>query len=606
MKRIVLFLLFALLLVGCGNQPQTLSELKSEYVTIDDSIRVHYKLWNESDDSDAKAVCFVHGFGCDMNTWEKQFEAFRDDKGLQLVFIDLPGYGQSDKPHVEYTLDFFAHAIDKVLNKNNIKDAVFVGHSLGTPVCRQTLLGTDHKGALVDVDGVYCFYDGTETPEYVEAVIQFGHAFDGNNCREVITGFVSSLAGKETPQEINDYAMSVMPETPQYVASSTMQHLIEKRWWPNRQIILPAMVICTQNSGLDTDNKQKMERLYPNLDYTELTTCGHFIHMEQPEMFNDKLKAFIASQMPNKQADEVNILFEIRPEVNYVNLYTLAGLGISDEEYTAKYGHTLPKAAVDTLQKYKDYLTFGQGEGGMLSGTFFFMVSAETFANADSLQKVMDKYQEMTKSYNSPDEIMNVANAIAQVYVDNYDNYLKNVYPQAKKDMEERQNQLSQHMKDHSFVKDWERVTGYTWNRGDYHWLLYRAGAKGPSYNNLNENTNTVYFNQYLDYQLAMFSHEFGIFLMQDRIDPIVEEMKEYVRTLKSTKDLTYVPWSAFESMACWYNCKIAGGETEDYRNFSNADVKTFCQIFDRLSATGIKDPAELYRKGIMEYLNEQ
>ena len=606
MKRIVLFLLFALLLVGCGNQPQTLSELKSEYVTIDDSIRVHYKLWNESDDSDAKAVCLVHGFGCDMNTWEKQFEAFRDDKGLQLVFIDLPGYGQSDKPHVEYTLDFFAHAIDKVLNKNNIKDAVFVGHSLGTPVCRQTLLGTDHKGALVDVDGVYCFYDGTETPEYVEAVIQFGHAFDGDNCREVITGFVSSLAGKETPQEINDYAMSVMPETPQYVASSTMQHLIEKRWWPNRQIILPAMVICTQNSGLDTDNKQKMERLYPNLDYTELTTCGHFIHMEQPEMFNDKLKAFIASQMPNKQADEVNILFEIRPEVNYVNLYTLAGLGISDEEYTAKYGHTLPKAAVDTLQKYKDYLTFGQGEGGMLSGTFFFMVSAETFANADSLQKVMDKYQEMTKSYNSPDEIMNVANAIAQVYVDNYDNYLKNVYPQAKKDMEERQNQLSQHMKDHSFVKDWERVTGYTWNRGDYHWLLYRAGAKGPSYNNLNENTNTVYFNQYLDYQLAMFSHEFGIFLMQDSIDPIVDEMKEYVRTLKSTKDLTYVPWSAFESMACWYNCKIAGGETEDYRNFSNADVKTFCQIFDRLSATGIKDPAELYRKGIMEYLNEQ
>ena len=100
-----------------------------------------------------------------------------------------------------------------------------------------------------------------------------------------------------------------------------------------------------------------------------------------------------------------------------------------------KYGHTLPKAAVDTLQKYKDYLTFGQGEGGMLAGTFFFMVSAETFANADSLQKVMGKYQEMAKVYNSPADIMNIANTIAKVYVDNYDNYLKEVYPQAKKDM---------------------------------------------------------------------------------------------------------------------------------------------------------------------------
>ena len=312
-----------------------------------------------------------------------------------------------------------------------------------------------------------------------------------------------------------------------------------------------------------------------------------------------------------RQVGDVQILFEIRPEVNYVtHLYTLAGLGFSDEEYVAKYGDTLPKAAVDTLQKYRDYLTFGQGEGGMLAGTFFFMVSAESFANADSLQKVMDKYQDMAKSQNSPDEIMNVANAIAEVYVDNYDNYLQNVYPQAKKDLEERRKQLTQQMQEKSFVRDWERLTGYIWHRGDYHWLLYRAGKNGPSYNNLNENTNTVYYNQYLDYQLAMFSHEFGIFLMQDSIDPVVEEMKEHIRSLDKTKmstnsqnDLTYVPWCAFESLACWYNCRIAGQETEDYRNFGEADVKTFCQIYDRLSASGITNPAELYRRGVMEYL---
>ena len=196
-------------------------------------------------------------------------------------------------PGAEGTFDFFAHAIDEVLNANNIKDAVFVGHSLGTPVCRHTLMTTDHSGALVDVDGVYCFYDGTETPEYIEAINQFGHAFDGPDCREVITGFVLSLAGKDTPQWITDYAMSVMPETPQYVASSTMQHLVERQWWHNTQLTLPVMVICTQNSGLGPDNEQKMQALYPALDYTELNTCGHFIHMEQAEMFNEKLKEFI-------------------------------------------------------------------------------------------------------------------------------------------------------------------------------------------------------------------------------------------------------------------------------------------------------------------------
>jgi pimeloyl-ACP methyl ester carboxylesterase len=127
----------------------------------------------------------------------------------------------------------------------------------------------------------------------VEAVNQFGHAFDGPECSEVIAGFVTSLTGPETPKYITDYAMNVMPKTPQYVASSTMRNLVERHWWSQRPIQTKTMVVCTQNSGLDSDNRQKMERLYPHLDYIELTTCGHFIHMEQPEMFNEKLKTFI-------------------------------------------------------------------------------------------------------------------------------------------------------------------------------------------------------------------------------------------------------------------------------------------------------------------------
>ena len=294
MKKIRLWaaLLFICLLsgalAGCNTTLDNLSDVASVYETISDSVRVHYKKYGEG----KKTICFVHGFGCDLNTWEMQFEALRDEQNLQLLFIDLPGYGESSKPHVDYTLDFFAKAVNAVLNKEHVRDLVLVGHSLGTPVCRQVLM-SGRKGNLVDIDGVYCFYDGTETPEYIEAVNQFGHAFDGPDCSDVITGFVTSLAGDKTPQTISDYAMSVMPKTPQHVASSTMRNLVERQWWSQRPLHGQAMVICTQNSGLDPDNRQKMERLYPHLDYTELTTCGHFIHMEQPEMFNEKLKAFI-------------------------------------------------------------------------------------------------------------------------------------------------------------------------------------------------------------------------------------------------------------------------------------------------------------------------
>jgi len=107
-----------------------------------------------------------------------------------------------------------------------------------------------------------------------------------------------------------------------------------------------------------------------------------------------------------------------------------------------------------------------------------------------------------------------------------------------------------------------------------------------------------------LDYQLAMFSHEFGIFLMMDNINPVMEEMKDYTRSLASDRDLTFVPWSAFESLSCWYNCKIAGDKTVDYLNFGEADVEKFCSIYDGLEEKGIKEPTELYRKAILEYIS--
>ena len=269
--------------LGCSRTPASIEGLPSMFARMD-SVNIHYKECGSGEN----AVVFVHGFGCDMNSWEKQYEGLKGNKGLRMIFIDLPGFGGSDKPHVEYTLQFFADAVNSVLAKEYVDSAVFVGHSLGTPVCRQVLL-TGGKGALCDIDGVYCFYNDPVSPEYEAAIQAFADSFKGEGCRANIEGFVSSLAGPDTPADITEYAMSTMPLTPEYVASSTMGSLVERKWWTGVPILAPAKIICTQNSGLDQDNKEKMAALYPQMDYTELTTCGHFIQMEQPDLVNKQI-----------------------------------------------------------------------------------------------------------------------------------------------------------------------------------------------------------------------------------------------------------------------------------------------------------------------------
>lgn len=94
-KKLILLFLVSLPMMGCYTNPKNLKDLRSEFVSMDDSVIIHYKKWGDGN----KAICFVHGFGCDLSTWERQFEGLRDEKGLQLVFVDLPGFGESSKPH---------------------------------------------------------------------------------------------------------------------------------------------------------------------------------------------------------------------------------------------------------------------------------------------------------------------------------------------------------------------------------------------------------------------------------------------------------------------------------------------------------------------------
>ena len=243
-------------------------------------------------------MLFVHGFGCDMDVWEKQFEGFCEDD-IRLLFIDLPGFGNSDKLHTDYTLDYFAQAVESVLEAEKINRVILIGHSLGTPIClRMVQRGNVSIVGLCDVDGVYCLYpqDSAMLALYEEAVQGFAESFCGCDVKQNITDFVYSLAGPDTPQEIVDYSLSTMPNTPDFVACSSMSHLIDHKYWDDwekRQVCIPALVVCTKNSGIAPDNQEQMKRFYSNMTYWELDACGHFIMWEQSDEFNRRLHGLV-------------------------------------------------------------------------------------------------------------------------------------------------------------------------------------------------------------------------------------------------------------------------------------------------------------------------
>jgi sigma-B regulation protein RsbQ len=77
-------------------------------------------------------MLFAHGFGCDQNMWRFVAPAFEDD--YRVVLFDYVGSGRSDLAAYDAarysTLDGYAQDVLDVVHALDLRDVVFVGHSV--------------------------------------------------------------------------------------------------------------------------------------------------------------------------------------------------------------------------------------------------------------------------------------------------------------------------------------------------------------------------------------------------------------------------------------------------------------------------------------------
>jgi sigma-B regulation protein RsbQ len=81
-------------------------------------------------------MLFAHGFGCDQNMWRYVTPAFEDD--YRIVLFDYVGSGKSDLSAYDArryaTLDGYAEDVLDVCHALDLRDIVFVGHSVSSMV----------------------------------------------------------------------------------------------------------------------------------------------------------------------------------------------------------------------------------------------------------------------------------------------------------------------------------------------------------------------------------------------------------------------------------------------------------------------------------------
>lgn len=112
--------------------------------------------------SGVRTMMFAHGFGCDQHMWEPVARNFADE--FRIVLFDYVGAGRSDIGAYDAerysTLDGYAADVVEIGRALDLKDAVFVGHSVSAMI-----------GALASLEAPGMFSDLVmvgPSPRYID------------------------------------------------------------------------------------------------------------------------------------------------------------------------------------------------------------------------------------------------------------------------------------------------------------------------------------------------------------------------------------------------------------------------------------------------------
>jgi sigma-B regulation protein RsbQ len=244
-------------------------------------------------------MVFAHGFGCDQHMWRFVAPAFED--GFRTVLFDYVGAGASDlgayDPDRYATLDGYARDVVEICEALDLRDAVFVGHSVSSMIgVLASLAAPARIGALVLIG---------PSPRYVDDDGYVG-GFSAADIDELLTSLDSNYLGWSRAMAP---AIIANPDRPELGAELTASFCrtdpdIQKRFAratflsDNRadlaRVRVPTLVLqCSEDViAPDTVGAFVAERI-PGSRLVQLEATGHCPNLSAPEETIAAIRSFL-------------------------------------------------------------------------------------------------------------------------------------------------------------------------------------------------------------------------------------------------------------------------------------------------------------------------
>jgi pimeloyl-ACP methyl ester carboxylesterase len=262
--------------------------------------RVFYR-----EEGHGEPIVFLHNGGNDHRIWDYQVEHFA--RTHRVIAVDHLGYGNSDKPAIEYTLPLYIDQVRALIDTLRLAPATLVGHCIGAAMSLgYTLLHPSNVRALA------LFNVATECTLVAGPLKEVYQGFHGNPAAR--DGFIANVDGK-LPREavLAGLSQQISNPSPEFV-----EHIVDL--W-NRPGQMRSLYGCLSN--FDTwgaiDTIQKPANMPPvalfwsganqvlpasageefrrklNPDTFEIIEgANHMVMREHPDRVNTLIESFLA------------------------------------------------------------------------------------------------------------------------------------------------------------------------------------------------------------------------------------------------------------------------------------------------------------------------
>jgi non-heme chloroperoxidase len=268
------------------------------YVTAIDGTRLRYEDWGNG-----RPIVLVSTWAMSSGMWENQLP-FLTRHGLRCVTYDRRGSGRSDVPSDGYDFDTLADDVAALIDHLGLRDAILVGHSMGTGevtryVARHGAEGKVTQAALLSTITPCARWsednpDGAPEAVYDQTVAQI----TGDRARYWSSwpgALFGTHLGNPISAETIAWAVREVMETPMMAVLRTWDSIFHTDFRTDlRGFNVPALIIhgSADQNAIPALTGQRTAALIPNCVYKEYHGAAHGLFVTHKDQLNADLLGF--------------------------------------------------------------------------------------------------------------------------------------------------------------------------------------------------------------------------------------------------------------------------------------------------------------------------